>query len=236
MSATYLGSMTFGGAALGVSADVSTVLNAVQVLLARIAQLKASLEGVVTLTGSLEAAIKLQLLADLEVQIDANLATGLDITGSITNPDLFVAGLAQGIVDLQANLSVLVPSVALEASLTANAATGVELNAKKAAIDLLVDAVVQIAGVAQAAVAVALAAASLPQVTAAANLSLVGAFAAPAVHLARVNAPLSTVGADLQAALAGAGIGSGVNVRAVVLLVEGANAQGVAALNFAFAT
>ena len=212
MTTVFVGQLSLADCLPGV-AKVITYLNAA------IASLQAAVNVQVDILGGAKAAIRIAAIADLQAQLDATLAVQASLGISVTNPAVYIAGLVEGIVQVQANISALVPALAVNAQLSASLAISAQLTAKIAAFDLVLSALGSIGLALSAAVAIA-----LPTLNLAAS-----------VGLYVYSGPLAGLGADVQAAVNASGALAGsATVLTPVLVVDASDTASTASLSACF--
>jgi len=246
--ATFLGSFPVGGSLPGVLAVLEPLADALNDLraaasaaLAVLTNARETIDSQVTLLGAAQTAIRIPAAAELDAQLTAalNLEAGLSV--QVSDPATYVAGLLNGVSQLQARLDVLVPSVALSAQAGAAAAVAGRLEAKIGAIDLELAALTDISAALQSLVASLLDVEESLADVLAATLGLVGSAASLLSQLASAGAacllysgPLSGLGAALDAETPATGFSPGDSVVAPIVIVPASNTAGVSGINSAF--
>ena len=150
-------------ALVSLRADVQVALLAVA---SARAQIEASIETVLGLEAELSAAlgthtdglasaklaIRAKALADLEAQLSAALDVSVSLEASLGDPAAAISGLVSAVGAVQVDLAALVPQVALQAQLDASLDLVVELQARIAAFDLVLELLAQLSAALQLAV------------------------------------------------------------------------------------
>lgn len=169
MATTFCGSVALSAAFPGFVAVLSPLRGAlaslraaVQAALIAVASARADVEAALALAVQLEAdlggalgvhldalasfraSIRLAALVDLEVQLQAALALEASLGVSISDPAAYISGLISAVASVQVDLSALVPQVAVSAQLSAALALRLDVEAKIAAFDLVLDLLVGI--------------------------------------------------------------------------------------------
>jgi hypothetical protein len=235
LAAVYFGSFTVGGAIPGASVvldEVGLALDALRLvveaqsgpLLTAVASINAQADACL----DAKAAIRIPACVDFEAQLNAALDLNASFQLQLTDPVLYLNGLIAGCVQVQANLSALVPpSIAITGQINATAALAVSLEAKIAAIDLQLSALLAISAglavIAEAILAIhaALAAAVAACLSALGNyLTLAGHLLAAGAHCFLYDGPLDGLGVAIDSVTPGAGIGGSVPVRVPIVLVR----------------
>lgn len=245
MTVTYRGSLTVAGAIPGLSIALGTVgqsltnLQAVAsaqfaALLAASATINAQVSAVLTA----KAAIRIPATADIQAQLDASIAIGAQLTADVGNPSVYLAGLLEGLVQVEASIGSLAPSVALSAQIDASASVSADMSAKLAAVDL------QLAALADVAVAISAAAGALAAIQAALSVAVsavvgaisvyaqfVGVFGAAGVHGFLYSGTVASIGTELDAAIAAdTGFAGGLVVHLPFFVYDAANAGAVSGM------
>lgn len=248
MAASYLGGVTVGGAGPGFTATIEVLgdaLTSVEATIstngALIASAVADIRAVIAAVAAARVAIRIPAVVDFEANLDAALSTQAAFTAQISDPTVYVNALLSGVAEATANLGALVPSVAIDGQLAAIGGLIADLTAKIGAVDLELDALVNVelllGVVADALVAIEVA---LNGAIAIAGPAL-AALAAIDVHLGHAGAhafvytgTLGGLGAAVDLVTPSTGLGAGVSVKAVSVLVETSDATAVAALDATF--
>lgn len=155
MAATHLGGVSLGEFVVGIKTVVDALgaalaaakvaANAVLTAVASAeAAVKAAVDAALASTLTAHGAIRLAALADLQAQLNASVAITAQLGLAVTDPATYLNGLVQGTLAVSANLGVLVPSVAVNAQLSAAVALTASLTAKIAAFDLVLDVILGI--------------------------------------------------------------------------------------------
>lgn len=169
MAASHLGAVSLGDFVVGIKATVDVLVAAIIDLKAKLelgltaiadlkvafdlalqalvdfeAALELAIDASIALAASIHAKIKLLALADLQFQLNAALAIVAQLKISVTDPALYLSGLISGNLQVQANLNVLLPQIALSAQLDASLALALQLEAKIIAITLAIDLLLSI--------------------------------------------------------------------------------------------
>lgn len=244
MAATYLGAVSLGDFVVGIKAAVDPLgaalaaakvaANAVLTAVAT-AELavKAAVDAALASTLTAHAAIRLAALADLQAQLSAAVAITAQLSVAVTDPSLYISGLLAGTVAVNANLSALVPSVAVGAQLSAAVALTASLTAKIAAFDLVLDAILGVPKKLKIAIDAAFAVLIQATVDLQATINAIDAALAVYVDLTakfslsaapayRFDGQLQDLAADIDARITGGDTGGLLltdNVRAWVLAV-----------------
>lgn len=233
MATTFLGSVGLSEAFPGFVAVLTPLRGALaslraqaQVALAAVAQVRAELQATGKLAASIDAqleaalgvhleallgfklSIRLLALADLEVQLQAALSLEASIGVSLSDPTAYISGLISAVGSVQVNLLALVPAVALDAQLSAALSMRFSAEAKIAAFDLALDAIVQIGA------SLKLALSAVLSVTAQVSAALSVAVQAMAALTVDLQAALALVVSPLNAAVA---LEASLNLNAVEL-------------------
>jgi hypothetical protein len=88
-------------------------------MLAPLFAIMAEARGSLSILDGIYTGIRLSLIADLEAKLDATLSASVDI--GLQPPGLYFEGLLSGILDVQANLELLTPQLAVDATLDVSA-------------------------------------------------------------------------------------------------------------------
>lgn len=207
MSVTYLGSVTvldvLGPLGLGpLFAAVTASYDAIRVQLSALVSFKAS--------------IRILAIADLEAQLKASLDAQISLSASIVDPTAYLAGLLSALVQVQANINLLVPAIAIGAQLSASLAISAELSAKIAAFDLALSAIASINASISAAISVSLPA--LPT--------------APGVYAFQFDGAASDLGTEVDAAVAAnTPIVGATSITSTILVITTSNVAAVLGRN-----
>lgn len=248
MSVTYLGKLTISGAIPGMSVALTSVGQALTNLkatceaqFAALLSASASIDAQASAVLAAKVAIRIPATADIQAQLDASLAIGAQLTADVGVPSLYFAGLLEGLAEVKANLSVLVPSVALSAQIDASASVSEDMTAKLAAVDLQLDALVSIAfaiNVAAGALAAIQGALSVAISAVLGALSLyasfVGVFGNAGVATFLYSGTVASIGTELDAAIsADSGFGGALVVHIPFFVYDAANAGAVGGMRLA---
>lgn len=137
MSLTYLGSRTLADTLPGVAAILKSASDALDAARAVIGHVRASLSVHVDAIHAARLSLRIAAVADLEAQLGALLALVNELSKALSDPAAYLAGLLAGLVQVQANVKLLLPSIALPGQISAGIAAKLELEAKIAALDAL---------------------------------------------------------------------------------------------------
>jgi hypothetical protein len=250
MAAVYLGGRTVGGTLVGLTASFDAVGDALAALsvaasaaVTAIATAQAAIDAQAALVGVAKAAIRVPAVAELEVKIGGVDASILALNAQISDPTAFLAQLAIGLGQVSANLAAFGSLPSLNVNLSGQLALKLALEAKVGVIDVELQALTTIAAAITAQVAalasVASALSAAISATAAAAVSFASLSASLAVGGAQLflyTGPLSDLGAAFDAVSASAGIGSAVDVRVPIVVVQQGDAPAVSALNAVYST
>jgi len=245
MPATYLGGVTIGGAVVGIDVGFGQVGGALLALkgsvdaaVTAIASAKAALDAQVTAIGAARLSIRIPAVLDLQAQLDASLAITLALQLQLTDPQLYLDGLLSGLLQVQLNISALLPSVAINGQIAAALDVQAMLALKIGAIDLQLDLLVAIAlaisvqltALLNIQLALSLALSLIvPALSAYASLTL--SLGTAGAHVIRYDGVLSGLGAAVDGETPSTGLAGGDSTRAVVILIETSDAGRVAAFN-----
>jgi hypothetical protein len=213
MGTTYHGSLTLGGATVGLSA-------AFDALDAALAKAKLVIDAQVSALATAKAAIRLAMLADINASLDA--AAGIQASFGVGD----ITALASAVLEVKASIEGMLPSVVIDAS----ASLSLELEAKIAGVDLLLEVLLDISAALSGVLNVA-----LPALSAAASLS--AALTSPGVHVFTYDGPIEGLGASLDAEVSSSsGLAPGTTIKAPLLVVNTGDASATAALKLALLT
>lgn len=276
MAATYLGGVTVAGAIPGASAQLQalgsalqTFRDTVEVQFGKLADVSAELARAVAALTSAAAdlstqaqavldakvAIRVPAVVDFQAQLDAALSVSANLNLQLSDPSLYLAALVSGIAHVEANIALMVPTVALDAQIAASAGVAAAFEAKIADVDLQLDAlsainlalrvvvdaiariraalsaVVNILAAIRAAIAAALQAALVA-------ISAYAAFAqlllASGIDCYLYDGALSGLGAAIDAVTPSGSFSGSTIVRVPVVVVDVANTDGLDGVNATF--
>jgi len=248
VTASYLGSFTVGGALPGITVDLTAVGNALvtlrDVVIATSGNIQlavSSLNGQAAACISAKAAIRVPAVASPEASLNAAINFAADFSVQAQDPTLYLTGLLRGLAEVQSNLALSLPSVAVNAQLAAaleqQASFELQVDTIDASLEALVSISAALGGISASLSAVisacgaAVAAASAALVE---YLSFTANLTATGAHCLLVETTTANVGAELQAAIDTIGIGAGVSVRLPVVLVEASNTSASTAIDATF--
>lgn len=256
MAAVYRGSMTIGESIGGMSVSLKALGDALSnlrlvaetqasLVADALATLDTALSAQMAASASVRASVRLKALADLEAQLEAATQIGAALQTNLTNPATYLQTLIAGVGQVSANISALIPDIAISGQITANAAIQADLTMKIAAMDAELAGFVAVEGAMQSAINVALSAsASVSAALSLAANAVVGALtaylnisakiSAPGAHVIVYDGPLASVGASLGAVLPSTGIAGSANVKLVSVIVEASNLSALIGLEAAF--
>lgn len=206
MTAYYLGGFTFAQA-VPAFAQVATAL----------ASLRSAVSTQLSALATAKAAIRIPAVADFEAELEAALNVQASFSAQLGDPAAYLSGLLAGMAQVQLNLSALSPVIALNAQISASAAVAASLDVKIEAVDLQLNALVTIQA--------ALTAAINAVVDALAFLNTGGA------RTFYYEGLLSQIGTELDGVTALTGLAPSASVRAVMILVDQADANANIALS-----
>lgn len=250
MPATYLGSYTVGGAVPGLHAVFSQLQGSLDGLrrdvALRVQELTAAnlaLSAASASVPGLKSAIRIPAIGDLEAQLDASLSLQLSLTAQLADPVSFIAARLSAVQSVSINLAAAAPALVIGAQLGASIAAVATLEGKIATIDAALGG---LDGLTTAIAAQVNAISGIQSALSLAIAQIAGALTAALVmqsqlqkagaHCLLYTGPLSGLGAAIDGATGGTGLGGGTDVRVPVVLADSSDSFLVDAINSVFRT
>jgi hypothetical protein len=223
VSTTYHGSLTVAGALSGISPVFAQLVNA-------LTNASATITVQVSALNTAKDALRVLAVTDLEAQLDAAIAAIASFQASIGDPAAYIDQLLTGVLQVEANLGVMIPSIALDAQISASLAIQANLEAKIAAFDLALEALVVIANALLAIVAAALPVLSL-------SAAITSHLGATGAYTYTYDGAITGMGASIEAeVLATTGLPGASVIKSPLVVVYSGNVSGTAAVQAIYNT